>query len=126
MCNSKHFRLNPIETIKEFYPSFEIPNWITYDKSINKDFQYKIIRQCSHDGTRIFHYELIKKVLHNVLERSSFYKPNESTVEPTYPIYQLGDIHVLIVYGRVDLSCGNYPGEKERIWIPVKCEEGII
>lgn len=118
----KHYRLNPLEIIERLGLSYRIPEWVTYDKSINKDFDYKIKRTSIHDRTMAFHYELLWQVLFTICNRTSYDKRFGwlSDIE-----YIIGDIHVGIVYGKVELPCGIVNGEKELIYLPVKIKEKI-
>jgi hypothetical protein len=117
-----HLRENPIKVIEHLYPGYEKADYIIYDKKVNTDFQYRIIRQYSHDGTFIFHKDLLYQVLNNLIMRTSYYKPTGYCPSIKYIV---GDIHIITVYGKVDLACGRFPGEKERVWLPVKCENSL-
>lgn len=92
---------------------------ITYDPHLKP--QYRIRRGTKHDGTLIFTIEVMRIALQNLIERTSYYKPHG---EPTGPMeYTVGPIYLFCVYGMVDLPIGRYPGQRERVVIPVVARE---
>ena len=93
---------------------------ITYDPTVKH--QYRIIRQQSHDGTLMSTYNLIQNALSTLFNRSSYYVPMGVVPEDCDVIYTVGTIKIATVFGSVDLHCGRYPGQRERITIPVRCE----
>lgn len=93
---------------------------ITYDKNVNH--QYRIRRQQSHDGTVMFTREMLSKMLYNLATMQSFYKPLGEPPANCDVIYTIGEIKIITTFGNVDLPAGNYPGQRERMSIPVKCE----
>lgn len=93
---------------------------ITYDPSLVP--QYRIIRQQSHDGTQIFTLDLIRDSMMHLFTMNSYYKPMGLPPEDCYVQYTVGTIRLVTVYGTVDIPAGRYPGQRERIIIPVTCE----
>lgn len=86
--------------------------------------EYRIIRGTRHDGTMLFTEELIGNALMPLVNRESYYrrtKPADwSTVRDIR--YVVGLARLATAYGTVDLPVGRYPGQRERITIPVRCE----
>lgn len=84
--------------------------------------QYRIRRASSHDGTLIFSAELMQKALMPLLNLSSYYRPMGEPPQGMQPRYTIGRIKRFSVYGRVNLPIGVYPGERECVVIPVRCD----
>ena len=93
---------------------------ITYDPDLVQ--QYKIIRQQSHDGTQMFTWQMIRDSMLNLFHMNSYYRPMGLPPEDCYIHYTVGTIRLVTVHGYVDLPAGRYPGQRERIVIPVTCE----
>ncbi len=112
---------------------------IRYDPDVKKD--YYIIRQHRHDGTLYFTYDIIFRALLQLIRRTTFQKAKMKELFPEYSAdnsrflidlsdkrvkkmkYIIGNITIVRVFkDSVELPCGNYPGEIERIRIPVKCD----
>lgn len=93
---------------------------ITHDPNV--DYEYRIIREQSHDGTSSFTHELIAKILMLLLNKAT------SAVQsyPTAPVkdihYTIGNLRIDRNYGPVKLSFGTYPGVTEVISLPVRCK----
>jgi hypothetical protein len=90
---------------------------ISYDPSVV--CQYERREGCSHDGTLIFVRELAQRVLLPLMEGRSFFKP-EGQPKAMIPRYTVGRIKHVVVFGTVDLPIGRYPGQRERILMPVR------
>ena len=58
----------------DYNNDFEISN-IKYNKDINKNFQYKIIRGITYDGTIIFVKHVITEIFYDLLYCKTIYKP---------------------------------------------------
>jgi hypothetical protein len=110
--------INPIEMMKGFgWPA----DHITVDDSIKPDYQ--IIRNVAHDGTVVFEVELLQNVLINLAQKSSYYKKTPPDFGKIKDVkYTVTNLRLATVFGNVDLPAGNYPGEKQRARIGVKCE----
>lgn len=82
--------------------------------------QFDIVRECSHDGTLLFTKELLGKAIESLVNKTAYYKLDnmESVVDIEY---EIGLISIATVFGRVELPAGKYPGERQRVRIPVKC-----
>lgn len=93
--------------------------FITYDPTLKP--QYRIIRQQSHDGTQMFTSQMLAQAMEPLLCGTSYYKP-EPPEAGMVPRYTVGKIKLAIAYGRVKLPAGEYPGQRERITIPVRVE----
>jgi hypothetical protein len=122
MNSLERFRL----TLDEAF-SFIGAKWITDKPHIIFDpkvkAQYRIRRQCSHDGTLLFSIDLMQKAFLPLLSKDSFYKRDGFLSPEEFDIkYIIGPIKVINIYGLVDLPCGRVPGQRERVVIPVRCE----
>lgn len=93
---------------------------ITYDPDLVP--QYKIVRQQSHDGIQMFTWQMIRDSMLNLFHMNSYYKPMGIPPSDCSIHYTVGTIRLVTVYGYVDLPAGRYPGQRERIVIPVTCE----
>lgn len=93
---------------------------ITFDPSLRK--QYRIIARHSHDGTLLFTIKLVQEQLWRMIAGVSYYKPMGEP-EPDQEVhYTIGHARVARVFGMVNLPAGRYPGIRESIVIPVRCE----
>lgn len=116
---------NPMEMIKEWWPDADISH-IEYDPTMKrKDRQYWRIEQCGGDGTLLFSIDMMQKLLLRILNKDSWHIPSlpedQSTVKDIK--YTIGNISHATVFGKVELKCGGkYPGQCERVRMPVKCE----
>ncbi len=111
--------INPLEYLKREFNI--VPDHITYDPNVIAE--YEIIRGSKHDGTLIFTYENINRCLEPLIFKRSFCK----TTEPDWSKvkdrrYIVGNIQITSEYKRVDLPCGNFPGQEEVVKIPVRVE----
>jgi hypothetical protein len=111
-------------TIEEVCTMFNIdcPKHIKTNPKLSRinDAQYDIVRQTSHDGTLLFTRELIGKAVENLINKNSYFK--DDNIEGVTDVeYEIGLISLATVFGKVDLPIGKYPGEKQRVRIPVKC-----
>lgn len=98
------------------FPEGSTP-WVTYDPAMKP--QYRIIRQQSHDGTLLFTRELLMNALTPLLLRTSYFMQEPPGPEMV-PHYIVGEIKLLTVFGMVSLPVGEYPGQRERVIIPVR------
>ena len=93
---------------------------ITFDPAVQH--QFVIRRGMAHDGTFAHRMQLIQTALMPLFQRSCYFKPMGELPAGMMPIYTVGTIKLFSVFGLVDLPAGRYPGERERIVIPVRCE----
>jgi hypothetical protein len=84
--------------------------------------QYRIRRGAFHDGTMVFSVELLARALSTLFNESSYYIPMGEPPEGMRSEYTIGPIKQFSAYGRVKLPAGVFPGEHERVVIPVRCE----
>lgn len=113
---------NPIELIKDYWPEADISH-IEYDPSMKKG-DYQIVRQSGGDGTLLFTIQMLQKALLPLVNMSSFFKPNapKSWDNVKSIKYKIGPIKHATVFGMVYLRCSKtnkYPGQRERVRIPV-------
>lgn len=124
MSDFRKERHNPLELIKRFWPEASVKH-ITYDPSMRKG-DYYIIRQSRHDGTLLFTLELLQRGLIKVINKESYCTKTISRDLKYKDIkYTVGPMKHSTVYGQVYLPCSKnhkYPGQAERIRMPVKCE----
>ena len=90
---------------------------IAYDPNV--DYQYRVVRTSTHDGTLIFTQELFQRALFPLAYRQSHFK-REAPPVGFAPEYTVGRIRRAAVYGLVNLPCGKYPGQRESVTIPVR------
>jgi hypothetical protein len=119
--NPKEYLIKALKQFNNIEIDFDIP-WIKFDKNIEPE--YKIIRSCSHDGTMMFTFELIAKVIEPLFKMQSYYIPtkpkNNSKIKEIH--YIVGELELKSEFGMVDLPIGRYPGQTDIVTIPVKCE----
>lgn len=118
-------RHNPVELIKQFWPDANVDH-ITYDPKM-KHGEYNVIRQTTSDGTLLFTQELLQRGLVEIVNMQSHYIPTapKDWRKVKAINYTLGKILHATVFGDVSLPCSKnrkYPGQKERIRMPVKVE----
>lgn len=99
---------------------FKVPDFVKFNP--DAEFQYFRRKQCSHDGTMTFQNDLIAQTLNPITTMDSIYLPskpkdwsNVARIE-----YEIGWIHLMSAYGRVDLPAGNYPGMRQRTFMRVR------
>lgn len=114
-------RFTLAEIMKILEASFDkgIEPFIKYDPTVKP--QYRIIRQQSHDGTQIFTWEFLMNAMLPLFSRNSYYTP-EPPISGHQPVYTIGKIRLVTVFGRVDVPAGRIWGQRERIVIPVSVE----
>ena len=95
----------------------EYHSHISYDPLVIH--QYERREGCSHDGTLIFTRQLAQRVLLPLMEGRSYFKP-EGQPEGMIPQYTVGRIKHITAFGIVDLPAGRFPGQRERILMPVR------
>ena len=91
----------------------------------NVDYQYRIIRRQTSDGTLDHYHWLLHEALESLFGRSSYYKPMGDLPPGHLPFYTVGRIRFASVFGKVKLGCSEtrmYPGERQSVIIPVRCE----
>lgn len=125
MRNFRKEKHNPVELIEQLWPGASTAH-ITYDPDMKKG-QYDIVRQSGGDGTLLFTLEMFKKGLRDIVQGLSFYKPSEPKdwSEIKEIKYIIGPMRHVIVFGMIELACSKdkkYPGLRERIRMPVRCE----
>lgn len=108
----------------DYNNDFEISN-IKYHKDINKNFQYKIIREITHDGTLIFTKNVIIEIFYDLLNCKTIYKPLVDNIDLSSIKdinYTIGDLE--IKREKVSKVSDNkkFSGIKEIFELPVYCE----
>jgi hypothetical protein len=122
--------LNPEEMINELFKfdGFEGKyrlGHIKYDKSLNKDFDYQIIIELSHDGTVLFTYQVVREALKPLVNRTIYCKKDvsEDIVDSIKDIeYTIGDIKIEKTYGMINSKAGSIRGVTDKVSIPVRCK----
>ena len=124
MSDFKREYHNPIELIKRFWPEANVSH-ITYDPNL-REGDFNIIRQSGGDGTLLFTLQMLQKGLLGIVNMQSFHKPTEPDWSKVKGVkYTVGKMRHVTVYGMIKLRCSEsrkYPGLRERIRMPVKCE----
>jgi len=118
---------NPVELIKQWWPEADISH-IEYDPLMKPcDRDYWRIEQSGGDGTLAFTLEMLQKALLPLVNKTTYYNqtPKEDLARVVDIKYKIGKMRHAKVYGMIFLRCSStnkYPGLKERVRIPVKCE----
>jgi len=124
MAKFRKERLNPLEVMNLQYGITRIPH-VVFDPSLKRgDAQYCIARQQSHDGTQMFTCWMFDEVLINLINAKSCYAKDmpDKNRKLIWIKYRIGYLSLATVYGRVKLKGGTYPGQSERMRLPVICE----
>lgn len=126
-------RQNPLELIERFWPNVDKKEFehitfdpdlkITFDSDMGKE-RYNITRQHVHDGTLIFTAELIQGLLLPLVNMQSYHKLTapKDWEKVRGMAYTVGYLRHVVIAGEFKLDNRMYPGVRERIRIPVKCE----
>ena len=113
--------INPLDLINSYWSDVDISH-IEYDSDLKvKDSDYCRIEQGGHDGTLLFTIELLQKSLLPLLNKSTYHISVDMDKVKDIK-YKIGKIRLSTVFGMVNLRCGRYPGQVERVRIPVVCE----
>ncbi len=124
MSDFKKEHHNPIYLINNFWPQADVSH-ISYDPKMKRG-EYNVIRQCGGDGTMTFSIAMLQKGLIEIVNGQSYFKGTEPDWEKVKSIkYTVGPMRHVTVYGMIKLKCSKtnkYPGQRERIRMPVNCE----
>lgn len=114
--------VNPIKMLEDW--GFRFPHdHITVDPDVEPEYRI-YSRKTTHDGTLIFTLEALIDAMTRLVEKRTYYKPSEPDWSRVRDIrYTIGLARLATVFGLVDLPCGRFPGQRERITIPVRCED---
>jgi hypothetical protein len=113
-------RINPKDLAIKLWPKGDFSH-VTYDPDMRmSDRDYFVARQCGHDGTMLFTYEMFQKALIDIANMTSYHASNPPKKGLTRIEYTVGPARHPIVFGMINLKCGRYPGQRERIRFPVK------
>lgn len=118
-------KINPIEFMQQHWPGIDISH-IEYDPGLKRSGrQYSIIRQTGHDGTLLLTLQLLRGAVIPLMKQESCFKPDmvDNDTGLIGMRYKIGPIQLSTCVGMVDLKCGRYPGQVERVRIPVICEK---
>lgn len=96
---------------------------VKYDKNINNDFQYKIIRGLKYDGTLLFEINKLFDMFLELLLYKTIYKEYENIDLSTVAdiIYYIGDVSIDSTFP-VYVEGKSYPLMESIYSIPVKCQ----
>ena len=116
---------NPLELIQKWWPDADVSH-IEYDPNMVRGY-YSIIRQSVGDGTLLFTIQMMQEALLPLVNQQSFYKKNppDDWSVVTGIKYKIGAMKHATVCGMMFLKCSKehkYPGQRERVRIPVICE----
>ncbi len=123
MCELE--RHNPIKLIKQFWPEANVDH-VTSDTEMHQG-DYDIVRGSTHDGTLLFTWENLQKVLLPIANMTTARKGDEpdTTRQLNAINYRVGPLRVARIFGRFKLPCSEthkYPAQKERMRMSVKVE----
>ena len=125
MSNWRREKLDPIKFLTENWPGIDVSH-IEYDPEFKRgDREYWIVRGGGHDGTQIFTWRMLRDAVAPLALQQSCLKSKILENDPGLigMRYRIGPMQLSTVYGMVDLKCGRYPGQRERVRIPVICEK---
>ena len=119
------YRHNPIELMRSWWPDADLSH-ITYNPDLHRG-QYTIIRQCEGDGTCLFTVQMLQDALYGIATMQSFFKqePPENGLLIERVEYEIGSLNHATVFGMIYLRGSKnrkYPGQKERVRMPVNCK----
>ncbi|WP_047474384.1 hypothetical protein [Bacillus siamensis] len=90
---------------------------VSYDESVNEEFDYKLTANSTHDGTLLFEIQTIEEALIKLINRKT-YCPNTFPVDKK--IEELKDISYIV--GDIELVNDFYRAkQKTAVSIPVVC-----
>lgn len=97
------------------------------DYSPSSDFQYFACSEVTHDGTVLFYFENLCKLLNKFLTLGTFYSqgmPSDFLENPfRYDIeYYLGDVLVYMDFGEKIINGHKMMGQKDTAFVPVRFE----
>ena len=119
--------LDPMELIKQWWPDADVSH-ITYAPDMKgSERDYWRIEESGGDGTLLFTIEMLQKALLPLLNKTTCFKGSEPEdwAKVKDIKYTIGKIRHATVFGMIYLKCSKshkYPGLRERVRIPVKCE----
>jgi len=117
MRNWKRERINLLEIMDRSKTPYSN---IVFDPAVIPEYYIK--RQQAHDGTLFFTLDAIEAIADLLIHSNSHFIPTA----PYWPDvdhinYTIGWMQLITVFGTVKLPAGTYPGQRERIILPVKC-----
>ena len=127
---TKRTLLNPIKLIPKLFKIDEHDaidytlGHIHYDESLDDDYDYRIIRQSTHDGTHLFTLMLIGEALEPLVKKGTYCR-NDLTEDQAKSLvdieYTIGNIELETVYGTMQKLDGEILGVTDIVTIPVRC-----
>lgn len=92
---------------------------ITYNQSINDNYQYKMIRSITHDGTLSFQYNQILDMFSDLVNSKTIYKEYENVKDIKMVYYAIGD---LTIENKYDVETDRmYPMMTQIFTLPIVC-----
>jgi len=113
---------NPMDYLNHFWPDIDNRH-ITYEPQMKgSEREYWRREQSTHDGTLWYTIELFERLLMPLMNRESYYKPTfEKGMIVREIKYTIGKIRHMTLFGKVELPCGVFDGQRERLVMPVRC-----
>lgn len=98
---------------------------ITYDESVNENYDYQIIRSQGHDGLLYVTDQTVNKALLPLINKTTYCsatidKDEVSSVKEIK--YIIGDIRLESEFGIIETRAGKIRGMTDTVYIPVRCE----
>lgn len=112
--------INPVERISAIledngYPGGLVLEHVTYDKSLNEDYDYQIIRSSTHDGTFLFTINLIDETLTPVINKATYCKKDDVNIDEVKDIrYIIGDLML-----KTEFDSNK---QIDTMYLPIRCE----
>ena len=113
--------LNPIDLMKSHWPDACLAH-ITYDPELlGKDADYSVNRQGGGDGTLMFTIEVMQKTLLPIVIMKTFCTQDDPVDWDKVKriTYTIGRLMHFTAWGRIELNCGMFPGQRDRFRLPV-------
>ena len=98
-------------------------SYIKYDENINEKFQYKMIKELTHDGTLLFTEQGILEIFYELVNFRTCYEPLLDGINTSNIVsieYTIGDL--TIENKKKVMSTKGFPMIEEIFELPVYCE----
>ena len=125
--------LNPVKLIPKLFSFEGLPEdtsfklgHIKYDSNVNEEYDYRLIRSSTHDGTMLFTMQLLGEVLEPIVLQKTYcakhFSPEEAEEKIKGIKYTIGDIFIENDFGVKDINGVKIHGQTETATLHVKCD----
>jgi len=109
--------VNPIKAIKYLFNYS--PKHVKYDKKVNKNYQYRIIRSGEHDGTRLCTLRILVDALFPVVNKQSYWTLSGRMITDNM-VYLIGDIKIISKNKKIKFWNKDIVGIEDIVYVPVR------